>query len=204
MEHSDLKVATVWTNIDQTPEPRSFIQFLDALNSTGWLQAHKHRTLASLDIHEGVHLLDVGCGTGADARMVAQQVGPTGKVVGVAPSATMITEAQKRTEGLRLPVEFRSGSVYALPLADGTFDGCYSFLTFDILEHPQKALAEIIRVTRSGGQVVLSAPDHGTLIIDAPNRAVTRAILNFWCDSVHSAGSGSSYRDSTKRRGCKT
>lgn len=188
MESGDLKV--VWTNIDQTPEPRSFIQFLDAFNATDWLQAHKRRTLALLNVREGIHVLDAGCGTGADARWLVQQVGQTGKVVGVDPSITMITEARKRTEGLRLPVEFQQGSVYALPFADNTFDGCYSFLTFDILEYPQRALLESIRVTKSGGRIVISAPDHDTLILNAPNRSLTRKLLNFLCDSIYSGWIG--------------
>ncbi len=104
MENMDLKV--VWTNIDQTPEPRSFIQFLDAFNATEWLQAHKQRTLALLNVREGVHVLDIGCGTGVDVRRLAQHVGQTGKVVGIDPSITMITEARTRSAELSLPVEF--------------------------------------------------------------------------------------------------
>jgi len=180
----------VWTKIDKTREPQSFVTFMDAFNATDWLQAHKQRTLAVLNVREGVHLLDVGCGTGDDACLVARQVGPTGKVVGIDPSATMITEAHKRTVGSTLPVEFHQESIYALPFTDNTFDGGYSFLTFDVLEHPKHALLELIRVIKSGGRIAISVPDHDTLIVNAPDRSLTRKLLQFFCDSIASGWIG--------------
>lgn len=173
----------VWTKVDQMPEPAFFIQLLDAINGSAWRQAHKQRTLACLNVQEGVHLLDIGCGTGDDVRLLARQVGPTGKVVGIDPSATMITEARTRTSGSALPVEFYQGSVYDLPFPDHTFDGGYSFLTFDVLERPQHALLELIRVIKSGGRIAISALDHDALIVNAPDRSLTRKLLHFFCDS---------------------
>ncbi len=93
-------------NIDQTPDPQVFIRQLDAMNTDTWRQDHKQRTLAFLNIEEGDHILDIGCGIGDDARLLAQQVGQAGKVVGIDPSATMITEARARSADLSLPVEF--------------------------------------------------------------------------------------------------
>jgi len=116
--------------------------------------------------------------------------GQTGKVVGIDPSITMITEARQRTEELHLLIEFHQGSVYHLPFADETFDGGYSFLTFDILERPQHALHELIRVTKAGGQVVISAPDHDTFIVNAPDRSLTRKLLHFICDGTYSGWIG--------------
>ena len=90
----------VWTKVDQMPDPVFFIQYMDAFNATDSLRAHKQRTLALLNIRTNVQLLDIGCGTGDDVRLLAQQVGPTGKVVGIDPSVTMITETRTRTAGL--------------------------------------------------------------------------------------------------------
>jgi hypothetical protein len=45
-------------------------------------------------------------------------------------------------------------------------------------------LAELIRVTRSGGRIVVLDPDFETVVIDVEDRALTRKILNFYCDSI--------------------
>lgn len=174
----------MWTEIDQTPEPESFIRFMDAFNATAWLQAHKRRTLSLLDAREGFHLLNVGCGTGDDACLAARQVGSSGKVVGIDPSATMITKAKERSAKSALSVEFQQSSVYELPFPDSTFNGTYSFLTFDVLERPKDALRELLRVVKPGGRVAISAPDHDTLIVDAPDRGLTRKLRQCFCDDI--------------------
>ncbi len=58
----------------------------------------------------------------------------------------------------------------------------YSFLTFDVPERPQHALLELIRVANSGGRIAVSALDHGVLILNAPDRNLTRTLLDFFCD----------------------
>jgi len=199
MKNEDLRVG--WEKLDQTADPRSFIRFLDANDADEWTRAHKGRALALLEAQPGSRFLDVGCGTGTDVRTLAQQVGPEGKVVGIDLSTVMITEAQKRAEGSHVPMEFKQASVYDLPFADDTFDGCYSFLTFDILEHPQPALAEVIRVVKPGGRIVNSGCDYDTIIVDAPNRALTRTLQHFYCDSLYNGWIGRQLRGLYKEAG---
>jgi ubiquinone/menaquinone biosynthesis C-methylase UbiE len=137
---------------------------------------------AALSIRPGNHLLDVGCGTGETVRALAQRVGTTGRVVGVDSSQTMVAEARERTAGAGSLIEIQLGDAYALPFPDDTFDGCLAEKLFAHLEHPDRALAEMCRVTRSGGRVVVASGDLETLIVDAPDRVLTRKILNHACD----------------------
>jgi SAM-dependent methyltransferase len=102
----------------------------------------------------------------------------------------MITEARQRAGGLKLPVEFRLGDVYHLDLADHTFDGCRAERLFVHLERPDAALAEMCRVTRPGGRIVVAEPDFETRILDAPDRGLMRRILNHLCDSFANGGMG--------------
>ncbi|MSQ14289.1 MAG: class I SAM-dependent methyltransferase [Dehalococcoidia bacterium] len=153
-------------------------------------EASKRRTYQLLNIQEGHRILDVGCGTGQDVRSLAQLVGSSGRVTGIDSSEAMVSEALKRMEGEALPVEYLSGDAHNLDFPDQAFDGCRAYHVLMHLEDPRKALAEVVRVTRSGGRIVLCEPDLETWMIDAPNRSVTRRILNFRCDGFRSGWVG--------------
>ena len=51
----------------------------------------------------GDRVVDVGCGSGDQVRALAAAVGPTGSVVGIDPSATMLDEARRRTAEGQVP-----------------------------------------------------------------------------------------------------
>ncbi|MDF5729973.1 MAG: class I SAM-dependent methyltransferase [Rhizonema sp. PD38] len=174
---------TGFTNVDDMTNPNYFVSYLDAISTLKSIQAYKQKTYSRLEIKEDYHILDVGCGTGDDVRRIAQKVGNIGQIVGVDNSETMVTEARKRSEGLKLPVEYRVCDAHSLEFPDNTFDCCRADRTFQHLKYPQKALAEMVRVARKKAQIVISEPDWETLIIDAGDRALTRKILNFHCDS---------------------
>ena len=53
---------------------------------------------------------------------------------------------------------------------------------FQHLEAPPQALRELVRVTWSGGRIVVFDPDWETLIVDADDTTTTRAILQAKCD----------------------
>ena len=105
--------------IDQTwSDPAAYVRRLDDTGAHQFWRMVKGHALALLDIYEGAELLDVGCGTGDDARSLACLVGATGRVVGIDAGATMIAEARKRAEGLHLPLAFYHGDAYHLDFPD--------------------------------------------------------------------------------------
>lgn len=179
-----------FSDVDQTGEAGHFIYYLDAISALEVIQAYKRLTFSLLNVQAGHHILDIGCGTGNDVRTLASTVGMSGRVVGVDTSEAMITEAWKRSEGSNLPVEYRLGDAHQLDFADNTFDGCRADRTFQHLETPHKALAEMLRVARPEARIVIAEPDWETLVVDASNRALTRSILNFSCDSIHNGWLG--------------
>ena len=103
-------------------------------------------------------------------RAMVSRVLPSGRVVGVDNSQIMINEAQKRSTSLGLPVEFRRGDVTGLPFDNGVFDATRADRVFQHLADPEKALHEMIRVTRPGGTVGVLDPDWETLVVDSPNK----------------------------------
>ena len=92
-----------FTNVDQTKDPRFFIEFLDARKTVEGERKVKDLIIELLGLKPGAHVLDVGCGTGDDAREMAGMVGENGRVVGIDPSETLITESKARagSSGLR-------------------------------------------------------------------------------------------------------
>ena len=107
---------------------------------------------------------------------------PGGAITAVDSSDAMLAEARRRSEGSGLPVRFEQGDALRLEFADESFDGCRCDRTFMHLEDPRRALAEMVRVTRPGGRVVVYEVDFETLVIDAPDRITARKVVNAWCD----------------------
>ncbi|MFC1975206.1 methyltransferase domain-containing protein [Chloroflexota bacterium] len=149
-----------------------------------FIQTYKRQTYDLMEIEQGHRILDVGCGIGDDVLGMAEMVGPSGRVVGIDNSETRIDEAQKRSRGLRVPAEFRIGDIYHLDEVDNVFDSCRADRVFHELANGEQAFAEMVRVTRPGGRIVIFDVDWETLVIDEPNRAVTRKIVNLICDNL--------------------
>jgi SAM-dependent methyltransferase len=170
-------------SVDQTVDFARRLRFLDDESAKPAMQWARERSFARLGLRAGAWILDVGCGAGDDARTIAQRIAPGGRVVAIDAEAMMIAEARRRSSGAGLLLEFELGDAYALEYADETFDGARAERLFLHLSDPARALGEMVRVVRRGGVVVVVERDIETRTIDAPDRGVTRRILNFWCDT---------------------
>lgn len=164
-------------NLDQAADPSAMLRYLDSVSGAAGAQEYKRQSFELLEITPGQSVLDVGCGTGDDARMLAAVVGPTGRVVGVDLSKSAITEANRRSEGSTAPVEFRLGDAYELGFPADQFDAARADRIFQHLEDPARALQELLRVTRPDGRIVAADPDYGTLVVDSTDRTATEEIL---------------------------
>jgi ubiquinone/menaquinone biosynthesis C-methylase UbiE len=177
-------------DVDRAGQPEKLVGYLDTVTGMQAIQAYKLRSYDMLHLRPGFHVLDVGCGTGDDVRAMVSRVLPSGRVVGVDNSQIMINEAQKRSTSLGLPVEFRTGDVTGLPFDNGVFDATRADRVFQHLADPEKALHEMIRVTRPGGTVGVLDPDWETLVVDSPNKPVTRQIVSAHQDTTSNPWSG--------------
>ena len=117
-----------------------------------------YRTLvAAAGVRPGQHVLDVGCGTGYFARLLAEAVGPDGLVVGVDPSAEMIAYADRQA-GRASNRQFRLGTAESLDFPADQFAVVVSSLMLHHLPEDLRlpALREMRRVLRPGGTLLVA------------------------------------------------
>jgi len=113
--------------------------------------------IAAAGVQAGERVLDVGCGTGYFARLIAHAVGPDGLVAGVDPSESMIIYARRKAEAIA-NCEFQVGAAQALPVPGDHFDVATTSL---VLHHlPEnlraRALREMARALRPGGRLLVA------------------------------------------------
>ena len=100
-------------------------------------------------------VLDVGAGTGAGTRRLAELFGPE-RVAAVDPSEPFVEALRDRFPG----ADIRLGSAESLPFADAAFDATLAQLVVNFMSDPERGVAEMRRVTRSGGVVAACVWDY--------------------------------------------
>ena len=108
--------------------------------------------LDAAEIRAGERVLDVATGPGYVAAAAAERGAVT---IGLDNAEAMLSRARRR-----LPqIEFRRGSVEALPFPDGSFDAVVGNFILLHLGRPEQAAAEFVRVLAPGGRVALTVWD---------------------------------------------
>ena len=114
-----------------------------------------HWTLGGIE--PGSVVLDLGCGAGTDLLIGAQMTGPTGRVIGVDMTATMLERARRSATEMGLGnVELHESLIEALPLDDASIDVVISNGVIDLVPDKDAVLDEIDRVLRPGGRLQLA------------------------------------------------
>ena len=177
---------TRFDRVDDTGSAEKFVRFLDTAFGFEAVKEIKRRTFDLLSPKPGQRILEVGCGTGEDARNLAARVTPEGRVIALDKSTEMIAEAKKRSEGKGVPLEFVVGDTTDLDFESESFDACRIERTLVHVPDPARAIRELVRVLRGGGRLVAFEPDLEAFVVDSAHRELTRRILRFWCDGFQS------------------
>jgi SAM-dependent methyltransferase len=147
--------------------------------TSGWpavrqLRAWERQRLALV---AGEYLLDVGCGPGHVIIDLASAVLPTGTAVGLDVSDAMVSEGRRRAADAGAAVEFKVADALSLPVATGSVDACRSERMLQWVSDIGQAAAELVRVLRPGGRLVVTDTDWGSMTLDLPDPAITGSVL---------------------------
>jgi demethylmenaquinone methyltransferase / 2-methoxy-6-polyprenyl-1,4-benzoquinol methylase len=152
----------------------------DLANSILSLGVHHlwRRKLVNLSLAQpGQKVLDCATGTGDLAIEFKKQVGTLGEVIGTDFCVEMLGPAPKKAKEKGLDIDFQVADVMDLPFEENTFDICSISFGIRNVQDPKKALKEMARVTRSGGQVIVL--EFGQL-----QWPVLASIYNFYSEKI--------------------
>jgi SAM-dependent methyltransferase len=103
-------------------------------------------------IGSGMTVVDIACGTGALTLEAKRRAGSTGRVIGLDCNGEMLAAAHRKARD----IEWVNGRAEDLPFGDSTFDAVVSQFGLMFFEDRTKALAEMWRVLRPGGRLVVA------------------------------------------------
>ena len=126
------------------------------------LREVKEDSYRLMQLRPGQRVLDVGCGPATDTIHLAHIVGPSGQVIGIDVDPAMIDLAVQKAEsaGVSGYVQHQLIDAAQMPFADNSFDSCRCERVFEHLDDPEPVLSEMLRVTKSGGRIVLNSGDY--------------------------------------------
>jgi len=134
------RARSVWTSGDFLPIARSFAPGAEEF-------------IARLGIRPGETVLDVACGTG-NLAIPAAKAGARVSGIDIAPN--LIAEAHLEARAAGVAVAFEVGDAESLPYVQGQFDTTVTMFGAMFAFRPERAAAELTRVTRPGGRVAMA------------------------------------------------
>jgi len=125
----------------------------------------------------GAHVVEIGCGPHGCLDLLAERVGPTGRVVGVERNAEAVALARTLISQRNLQnVEVLQGDARSTGLPRASFDVVTSRLVLVNVPQPEQIVAEAVALARPGGWVAFHEADYVSHVCDPPSNAWTRLV----------------------------
>lgn len=140
--------------------------------------------LGDIDFPDGARVLDVGCGTGPQARTIAGLPG-VGEVIGVDQLEPFLERARDLASELD-NVSFRQADARELPFEGESFDVVVLHTLLTHVPGAEDVIAEVHRVLRSGGQVAIYDGDFTTMTVATSDADPLQACIDAFVEgNVH-------------------
>ena len=154
-------------------------RMVEEFNASPGATRRRARILEALALKPGNRVLDVGSGPGHQASEIASAVGPNGCVDGVDSAESAVDIARRRCSDLT-NVAFHLGEASGLPFDDGSFDAAMSSQVFEYLDDIPSGLAEIHRVLKPGGRVLIHDTDWGATLWHSTDPERMARVMKTW------------------------
>jgi cyclopropane fatty-acyl-phospholipid synthase-like methyltransferase len=114
---------------------------------------------------EDRRVLDIGCGVGGPASVLAADYGARVDALNIVPEQVQLARRYAKAQGLADQVTFHEANAMAIPFGDATFDAVFSLEAAHCFIDKPRFLAETLRVLRPGGRIAFS---DMTATVDLP------------------------------------
>ena len=141
----------------------------------------REQFLRAMNPQPGERVLDIGSGPGFLALSIAKETGSTGVVRGIDVSEPMIDMARKHCAHLAW-TEFSQADATNLPFPDDSFDAAISTQVLEYVRDVDRALAEMYRVVRPAGRVVIVDTDWDSIVWHSSDRERMNRVLAAWAE----------------------
>ncbi len=139
----------------------------------------------------GEVVVDLGSGAGIDCFLASQQVGPSGRVIGIDMTHEMLVKARANAERVGAAnVEFRLGEIEHLPIADNTADVVISNCVINLVPDKEQVYREAFRVLKPGGRIAIA-----DVVNTAPLPPELAADATLLCACLAGAATGRQIQD---------
>lgn len=176
---------------------------VEAMYLTPDVVAQRARVLEMLAPQPGERVLDIGVGPGLLAQDIARLVGSEGRLVGLDTAPAMITMAKTRLAALP-QADCVEGDATKLGFDDAAFDAAVSTQVYEYVADMPKALAELHRVLRPGGRVLILDTDWRSIVWHSSDAARMEKVLACWDDHLADPHLPATLRPLLKRAGFAT
>jgi demethylmenaquinone methyltransferase/2-methoxy-6-polyprenyl-1,4-benzoquinol methylase len=150
---------------------------MNSAMSAGLHHQWRQRAVDRAEVRPGSDALDVACGTGDLALELRRRIGADGRVVGCDFSERMLELARAKSGEHGLAVEFGWADALDLPYGDASFDTVTIGFGARNLADLDRGIAEMARVLRPGGRLVI-------LEITRPTREPLASFYGLWFDRL--------------------
>ena len=120
-------------------------------------------------IKQGMRVVDLGCGVGMTTQLLAELVGPTGKVIGVDYSAAQVKQARALLPPEFSNVSFVEASATDTGLPREAFDLVYCRFLLIHLTDPEAALSEMLALLKPAGIIAVEDGDLSSASSEPPS-----------------------------------